>query len=72
VRDHVRRMIEQTRPTGSGTGIDGGRDTARCLAAEAIRLARLAAATHMILSASPGDATWAEPAEPTTGRGQSR
>jgi hypothetical protein len=72
VRDHVRRMIERARPTGSGIGIDGGRDPALRLASEAIRLAHLAAATHMILSATPGDAPAGEPAEPTTARGQTR
>ena len=72
MRDHVRRMIEQARPTGSGVGTDGGRDSALRLASEAIRLAHLAAATHMILSASPDDAPGADPAEPTTVRGQTR
>jgi hypothetical protein len=53
-------MIEDARRPGSGIGlgigIDDGQDPSTRLASETIRLARLAASTHMILSARLTDA----------------
>jgi hypothetical protein len=72
VREHVRKVIEQARRPGNGIGIDDDRDPALRLASETIRLARLAASTHMILSARLTDVSPDELLEPTTARGQSR
>ena len=57
-------MIEQARRPGSGIGLDDQRDTASRLASEAIRLARLAASTHMILAARSIAQDQAAPAPP--------
>ena len=50
MREHILRMIEEARRPGRGIGIDDTQDPALRLASETIRLARLAASTHMILS----------------------
>ena len=51
MREHIRRLIEQAARPGGTIGLEGRPDPALRLAAETIRLARLAASTHMILSA---------------------
>ncbi len=49
MREHIRKLIDEaTRP---GDPLDDPGDPALRLAAETIRLARLAASTHMILAA---------------------
>lgn len=72
MREHVRRMIEEARRPGSGIGIDAHQDPALRLASETIRLARLAASTHMILSARLSHGPRDELAEPTAARGHLR
>ena len=66
MRDHIRKMIDEASRQGDPLG-GRGRDPALRLANEAIRLARLAASTHMILSARQA-AEGAEPqiSEPTS------
>ena len=68
MREHVRRMIEKARRPGRGIGIDDHQDPALRLASETIRLARLAASTHMILLARMSDEPRDELIEPTTAR----
>ena len=51
LRRQIVSMIEQARRADPGTTLDGHSDTAARLASETIRLARLAASTHMILAA---------------------
>lgn len=51
MKRHIAGMIEQARRPRGGVEPDGHRDTATRLASEAIRVARLAASTHMILAA---------------------
>lgn len=52
MREHIRRLIElAARSAAPGGTLDGHGDIAFRLAAETIRLARLAASTHMILRA---------------------
>jgi hypothetical protein len=72
VREHIRRMIDEANRPGSGLGIDDDRDPALRLASEAIRLARLAASAHMILSARLHGGTGAELSEPPAARGRFR
>lgn len=62
--EHVRNLIEIAERSPQSLGIDGLQEPATRLAAEAIRLARLAASTHMILSARMSLWTDAENAEP--------
>jgi hypothetical protein len=51
VREHIRKLIELAARSADprGVAIDGHGDAAFRLAAETIRLARLAASTHMVL-----------------------
>ncbi len=72
MREHVCRMIEEARRPGNGIGIDDGRDPALRLASETIRLARLAASTHMILSARLSGGPQGELSETQAGLGQLR
>ncbi len=59
MREHIRRLIEQSARSADtpgaagapGSALDGHGDIAFRLAAETIRLARLAASTHMVLRA---------------------
>ena len=51
VRRQIVRMIEQARTPTHEPGLEGQTETALRLASETIRLARLAASTHMILAA---------------------
>jgi hypothetical protein len=65
-------MIEEARRPGRGTGIDDTHDPALRLASEAIRLARLAASTHMVLAARRTEGLQGDLIEPPTVRGQLR
>ena len=51
MREHIRNLIEKAHEAPVGIGLDESQDTALRLAEETIRLARLAASTHMILAA---------------------
>lgn len=51
MRDHIRKMIEEARRPSNSIGLDRRDEPSLRLASEAIRLARLAASTHMILQA---------------------
>ena len=51
MRAHIRNLIEEAQRPVTPGAIDVPRDPALRLASETIRLARLAASTHMILSA---------------------
>lgn len=51
MRDHVRKLIEEAKRPAHRTCLDRGHEPGLRLAAETIRLARLAASTHMILAA---------------------
>ena len=51
MREHIRRMINEAQRSQERISLDGRGDPALRLASETIRLARLAASTHMILSA---------------------
>ncbi len=51
MRSHVRKLIEELRRPADPHALDGHSEPALRLASETIRLARLAASTHMILSA---------------------
>ncbi len=62
--EHVRNLIETAERSPQPLGIDGPQEAATRLASEAIRLARLAASTHMILLARMPRWTDAEHAEP--------
>ena len=69
MREHISKVIEEaSRP---GIGIDDDRDPALRLASETIRLARLAASTHMILSARLSGGPGVELVEPPAARGHS-
>lgn len=50
MRTQIRQLIEQAQRPSDPNALDGSADPALRLAAETIRLARLAASTHMILS----------------------
>lgn len=54
MREHILRLIEQASRPGDPIALEGHGDPAIRLAAETIRLARLAASTHMILWARLG------------------
>jgi hypothetical protein len=71
VREHIRKVIEEARRPGNGIGIDDEQDPALRLASETIRLARLAASAHMILSARLNGGTGVELVEPPVARGHS-
>jgi hypothetical protein len=47
VRNHIRQLIEDARRSGDRVGVDGPHDTPSLLAAETIRLARLATSIHL-------------------------
>ncbi len=51
MREQVRRLIDEAYVGGNPAGLTDERDPALRLAGETIRLARLAASTHMILAA---------------------
>ncbi len=51
MRAHIRKLIEEAQRPVTPTGLDVPRDPVLRLASETIRLARLAAGAHMILSA---------------------
>ncbi len=51
MRSHIRKLIEEVQRPTDPHALDGNREPALRLASETIRLARLAASTHMILSA---------------------
>ena len=51
MRAHIRKLIEEAQRPVTPTAIDIPRDPVLRLASETIRLARLAASTHMILAA---------------------
>ncbi len=51
MREHIRRIISEAQRSQERISLDGREDPALRLASETIRLARLAASTHMILSA---------------------
>ena len=51
MRAHIRKLIEEVRRPTDPHALDGHHEPALRLASETIRLARLAASTHMILSA---------------------
>jgi hypothetical protein len=64
VREQIRKVIENATRAEAGNGIDAAGDPALRLASETIRLARLAASTHMILSARLTDESHSDLAEP--------
>ena len=68
--EHVLNLIESAERSPQPLGINGPQEPATRLAAEAIRLARLAASTHMILSARMPVWTDAQNAEPAAGEEQ--
>ena len=70
MREHIRRMINEAQRSEERIGLDGREDPALRLASETIRLARLAASTHMILSARMPVWTDAQNAEPAAGEEQ--
>lgn len=70
MREHIHRIIEEAARPGGPPGIDGSDDLARRLAGETIRLARLAATTHMVLAARAAAAQ--APPAPEPARGPSR
>lgn len=72
MREHILRMIEEARRPGRGIGIDDTQDPALRLASATIRLARLAASSHMILAARMSNGPQGEPVEPTVARGHLR
>ncbi len=51
MRAHIRKLIEEAQRPADPIALEHPRGPAVRLASEAIRLARLAASTHMILSA---------------------
>ncbi len=51
MRAHIRKLIEEAQRPVTPTALDVPRDPVLRLASETIRLARLAAGAHMILSA---------------------
>ncbi len=50
MRSHIRKLIEEAQRPADPHALDGHSEPALRLASETIRLARLAASTHMILS----------------------
>ena len=69
MREQIRRMIDQAKHPGDELGIDGSTDPALRLASEAIRLARLAESTHMVLASRMTAASPAAPVDTLTAQG---
>lgn len=69
MREHIRRLIDEAYRAEDAKGLGGATDPALRLASETIRLARLAASTHMILSARQVAAAEKRHSEPVAARG---
>ena len=71
MREHIRRIIDEAKRGGDPGSFDGPPEPSLRLAAETIRLARLAASAHMILAARMTAEAEPDPAEPLAARGRS-
>ncbi|MHC4416525.1 MAG: hypothetical protein ACYS0G_14730 [Planctomycetota bacterium] len=72
MRQHILKAIDEAQRPGDQMGIADPRGPALRLAAETIRLARLAASAHMILSARSMVEGGREVADPVAGQGRER